>query len=292
MAGYVSLHAMLSFKRSVCVDWLRWTVGAAIGRANAVPPLECFDAAPDEIKPLPYYSASRKMRVGRMDWAPDRPSQGVMITLTGRDLMALRAAKQPLRAILSHIDYVKGRVTRLDVAIDVFGGGVTPDDVLRAWKRGEVKTPSKKILRWASADGDKNTGVTVQFGSRKSARCLRVYDKGKEQKTNEDWIRVELELHGRQATALMKAMVKYGVQKAGMKAVQSFLEGTTMPYMLVISDENTKNVTIEPPGRKDTNWERWVMDVALPAVLAALEKDVPSVREILTRHLTPPPPPR
>lgn len=276
---------MSSYKTALRIDWLRWTVGEHVGQSNAVPALECFDPDPRELKSLPYYSQARKMVVGRMDWAPDRPSQGTMVTLTGSDLKALRSKKQPLGTILQHIASVKGRVTRIDVALDVFDSGITPDDLAAMDDRGEIKTPSKKRLRWEGKENNESTGVTVQWGTRQSERLLRAYEKGKEQNTKQDVLRIEIEIHGRKATSLVNAMLKYGIRDAGIAAIAKFFEGSSAEFVRDILSDRNESVDIEPIGRKETDRYRWVVNVALPAVLEEIRKGDADIEAIIRREV-------
>jgi len=268
---------MLNYEVSYQIDWLRWVSSFEMGLENAVPALRVFEPVPDEIKSLPYYSAARKMRVGRMDWAPDRTSQGIMVTLTGRDLEQLREQKVEIGAVLHHILLTKSSITRIDFAIDLYNSGVKPDDFLTAFEQGTLCAASKKTLRWQSKEAGKDTGVTVQFGSRQSARCLRIYDKAAEQRVEKDWIRLELEVHGRQAKALLIAMVKYGAIVAGKAAIDAFLKGTVMEIVKDVLGNKPEGVEIEPVGKKQTDWEKWMLDVALPAVEKAVREKVPGV---------------
>lgn len=88
------------------------------------------------------------------------------------------------------------RATRLDSAIDVFGGDFDQlaGLVESAAKRPKNGAPVRSFERW-----DSPTGRTLYVGSRAAAVRVRVYQKGYEQraKGNEDapldWVRLELQ---------------------------------------------------------------------------------------------------
>lgn len=88
------------------------------------------------------------------------------------------------------------RATRLDSAIDVFGGDFDQlaGLVESAAKRPKNGAPVRSFERW-----DSPTGRTLYVGSRAAAVRVRVYEKGREQraKGNDDapldWVRLELQ---------------------------------------------------------------------------------------------------
>lgn len=88
------------------------------------------------------------------------------------------------------------RATRLDSAIDVFGGDFDQlaGLVESAAKRPKNGAPVRSFERW-----DSPTGRTLYVGSRAAAVRVRVYEKGREQRSKGnddaplDWVRLELQ---------------------------------------------------------------------------------------------------
>jgi phage replication initiation protein len=103
---------------------------------------------------------------------------------------------------------MKGRVSRIDLALDIFDNSTPSVKILQDYvKRGQLCTRSHKFMEINSGkilDG-KLTGFTLYVGS--SPQILRIYDKKQERLDNADeivvnvkkWVRWELELTGKKA---------------------------------------------------------------------------------------------
>ncbi|WP_181891402.1 replication initiation factor domain-containing protein [Bacillus altitudinis] len=96
----------------------------------------------------------------------------------------------------------QGKITRIDLALDIFDDSTPSVKVLQDYiKRGQLSTRSHKFIEINSGrilDG-KLTGFSLYIGS--SPQILRIYDKKQERKDNADelvnvekWVRWELEL--------------------------------------------------------------------------------------------------
>ena len=107
-------------------------------------------------------------------------------------VMGLAVVHQVVRVALW-----SGRCTRLDLMRDQFGEGLTlVGDVVRACEAGEVRlVRSFKVFDDREVLGVR-IGHGVYLGSSKSARFVRVYDKGLEQggKVEGEWVRFELQM--------------------------------------------------------------------------------------------------
>lgn len=108
---------------------------------------------------------------------------------------------------ISFILEMQGKVSRIDLALDIFDDATPSVKVLQDYvKRGQLSTKSYKFIEINSGrilDG-KLTGFTLYIGS--SPQILRIYDKKQERKDNADevvnvekWVRWELELTGKKA---------------------------------------------------------------------------------------------
>lgn len=107
--------------------------------------------------------------------------QGVMIQVHG----AFNRADMTHRNILACALIYEWRVTRIDVAVDIFDCGLKPRWIFELYEKNHKF--SKTRPGWFP--GVKSG--TCYIGSRHSARMLRIYDKGEEQKVSSDWLRVE-----------------------------------------------------------------------------------------------------
>ncbi|MCH4201200.1 MAG: replication initiation factor domain-containing protein [Clostridium tyrobutyricum] len=108
---------------------------------------------------------------------------------------------------ISAILDMKGRVSRIDLALDIFDNSTPSVKTLQDYvKRGQLSTKSHSFMEINSGrtlDG-KITGSTLYVG--RSPQILRVYDKKQERLDNADeivdvknWVRWELELTGKKA---------------------------------------------------------------------------------------------
>jgi phage replication initiation protein len=117
----------------------------------------------------------------------------------------------------------------MDGAIDDFEGLLPLDQVEAAVLEGRC------VSRWKEAEprgkvnlatGEISEGRTWNFGSRQSDKYCRMYDKGKQTKSADPWVRVEVEMKDEQAEAFASLLVG-GAQvgelvAAVLKAMVSF----------------------------------------------------------------------
>lgn len=126
------------------------------------------------------------------------PIADTMVCLHGRACQSLGfgGVSELIKAVKNDLE---GRVTRLDVAIDFYGGVESLlSDVQESCKNGNLcRVKSWSPVVTYSYDEVK-TGETVYLGSRKSERFVRVYDKGLETKTLSPgcWVRWEAVFKG------------------------------------------------------------------------------------------------
>lgn len=125
--------------------------------------------------------------------------------------LVLSGSAEPTR----HLRLIKAliqlgvRVTRLDLAFDDRRGVLTPSDVYRAIRSGQM------VSRWKESSWDERVsnksgvllGQGLVIGSKSSASYLSIYDKGLETKSESegDWIRWELRLADKEAVEFMTA---------------------------------------------------------------------------------------
>jgi len=219
------------------------------------------------------YNQMIKFSEGRFDWHSDRPGLRVCATWSGSDLANLQHTHEELLAFI--LAQPGARVTRVDFALDIHDKGARPDDILDAHLGGRSMTRARTHSRLASVANGSAEGVTVYIGGRQSPRLIRFYDKGVEAGTGEDWLRAELEVKKPLADPLVRAMHERGIKAAGLQAMRDF-------YFAGVDwfDEETaghSDAQYARPGRKDTAWEKWVFDVAMPNVIKAMKGGVGQV---------------
>ena len=130
-----------------------------------------------------------------------RPEMGVHLSYGGRALSSLAEHGITATSLLDWVLGSGGKITRIDLAIDVFGQVIDPC-ALAVMPR--VVTSPGSARKWSSVQGH-DGGATAYVGSRKSERFLRIYDKAKEQARSDLlWTRFELELKSDSARAAAK----------------------------------------------------------------------------------------
>lgn len=130
-----------------------------------------------------------------------RPEMGVHVSFSGRALRSLTEQGVTAVEMLVWSLENQGRISRLDLAIDVFDVKIDP---IALAKSERVKSEPGTARKWSYIQGH-DGGTTAYIGSRKSERFLRIYDKAAEQRrAGELWTRFELELKSDSARAAAK----------------------------------------------------------------------------------------
>jgi len=190
----------------------------------------------------------------RLDWgAPGRDD--FHVALPGKACQAAGGVRmqQYARYVVAH----RGRVTRLDLAMDDYGRTVTPADFLGAIKGPDVVTHAKRgraIEGFTVREGSQPTGATCYLGSPQSRVQLRVYDKGLESQGKQDCIRHELQLRDEPAQVVLQEL-------AGGRNW-----GETWASHLV------RFVDFRHPAAEDTNKTRWERVPWFQALVGLAEK--------------------
>lgn len=271
-------------KLSYHLDWLSFSDPCLYGMDYLMSPVWAMPQG-DVLTPLRGYNRALKLKVGRVDWHDSRISQKRLWTLTASDLVELEKLDFSERELMRDVNRTLGvNVTRLDFAVDIRDANASPDDVELAWREKRVKTQARNMtpVEAISRKGQ-GQGKTVYIGSRASAAFLRVYDKGREQGTNEDWTRIEIETKSPLAGRLAAEMDRLGVASAGTSCVRKFVEMEGVGWW---SDALSGAGEADLSGtRKVTDWEKWVRGVALPNVIQAIYREVPGVKEALEAAL-------
>jgi len=130
-----------------------------------------------------------------------RPEMGVHVSFSGRALHSLDDVGMTGVELLHWSLENGGRVSRIDLAIDVFDVAIDPIELAKSPRMALDPGTARKWSYIKGHDG----GTTAYVGSRKSERFLRIYDKAAEQRLQGAlWTRFELELKSDSARAAAK----------------------------------------------------------------------------------------
>lgn len=121
---------------------------------------------------------------------------GVHVIITGKGCRYYEKNNN-LIELIKRINQAKGKLTRIDIAMDDYDGDVLLFDNLRTdIIRGNIISKwrdSTEIIKRTTEEGE-IIGHTINVGSGASRIYMRLYNKGLEQNVNKMWIRLELEI--------------------------------------------------------------------------------------------------
>lgn len=136
-----------------------------------------------------------------------------------------------------------GRFSRIDIAFDDYKGLLDLEKIYEASRNGSWSGKFKKTRQIEQHNSKGETfGKTVCFGSRKSDTYLRIYDKGKQQKTDVHWIRCEFEIKNEKAN---NAIALY-LNCCDLGKVYFGLLKNYLMFKIPSSDSNKSRWKIEP----------------------------------------------
>jgi DNA relaxase NicK len=189
-------------------------------------------------------------------------AQGVHVILPGQTLADMRDRGYDERALMETILAHGGKLSRLDLAIDVQGGKLTVSDFADGYANGEFITTAKSATRTQEVGG---AGDTFYLGSRVSDRLLRVYNKAAQLGITDisSWIRLELETKKARARAIAETIsAQDDLRSVINEAIQNFLDWDNEDYWAIISCSNVDLPLLE---RSLPNFLKWLEIQVMPA---------------------------
>lgn len=168
-------------------------------------PIDEINSSPKE-HGLMGYNRHVETTYGAIYWHETEYKMGVMYQVTGKGMrMQYEDGTKDTELVFHWATKKNIKVPRLDYAWDVFDNpNATPNSVLEHVSMPEVNTWRRQYQIIESKNprrGENYSADTLYFGSRKSDKFLRVYDKAKELKIDSEmWTRIELELKHERAT--------------------------------------------------------------------------------------------
>lgn len=164
---------------------------------------------------------------------------GVHVIISGSALREMTA--DPLN-LLHWLLHHRGKVTRIDLALDDVTGTLTLSRMNRALRAGAVSCRAKgyRSMRSGSVSTGQVTGETLYFGSAQSRTQYRIYDKAAEQGIEGHWVRCEGQYRSDNAHQVAQM-----IHRAGFDIGPVFC-GLLRGYLSVLS-----------PSKTDSNKSRW-----------------------------------
>jgi len=209
-------------------------------------------------------------------WSPDR--EGTHIIYNGSTLKTIAPLYTIQGLVQFHVD-MGHRVSRIDTAVDIFDSQVKPKEFAKEWSKGNVKTHAKAGLFISDPQGV--NGDTFYVGSMKRRRKLfRVYDKGREQKVDRDWLRIEMQWGQGAAVNASKQIANSSDLGATIKGqIRGFVEFRHRLFQDIICAHSSlkvnHNIPVGVPARL-----KWLYESVLPA-LVKQEQETPGIAQLL-----------
>lgn len=202
-------------KQNRClIDWFRCSIPNTNFRvvANNILGIDFSNFVGGTVKGSPYPSYNTMVSFANINLHSSENHKNVLIDLSGQGCRQYEEYMDRVEGwqwyeLISYILEIEGKISRIDLALDVFDDSSPSVRVLQDYiKRGQLSCKAQKFVEINSGrvlDG-KLVGFTIYIGS--SPQILRIYDKKQERRDNvgeivnvEKWVRWELELTGKKA---------------------------------------------------------------------------------------------
>lgn len=283
---------------SVCwpdsvIDWPYEETEARAVLRSAVPYVhagnEAIERAPsDKILGMQGYTRTYDFLYATAHVDPRRREQKIGVRMTGSELGMFRDMGGNDAKLADFIAGTQARTSRVDIAFDLFGYGIDPMRLYRDWKSGKLNGRFRKAVPMTEGVKMPDTSVaeasTVYFGSRQSELMVRVYEKGKEQHTELDWQRFEIEVKGDKAVAVMSDIHRLGAGTVGKQLLRDFF--SDMPYKFWGDLTVGKSTELTSVGRKLTERQAWLRNIIFPLLREEIANEWDSLTETgITREI-------
>lgn len=189
------LYLIRGIMITTTIDWVSVTMPETI-KSTDIMTLGIGEQVPNAKSPLQKgYNRGWLFTTGVfLNWNDKRPDMGYHIVASGSALREVWALGTRPDELLSRLVALKGRVSRVDYAIDIDPSELTLADLgkhKRLPYKGKGRVPDVLPV------GTEEDGWTVYVGARTSDKMLRIYQKSKEQGDMDGkHVRIELEVKG------------------------------------------------------------------------------------------------
>jgi len=194
----------------------------------------------------------------------DNLTQGYKVELLGKFFQGQTISDSDLvkKLVRPHIS-----ITRFDFAVDLYNSGIVVSDVF-----DDIR-PSRDVVNQRQVSIINGvTGDTLSVGSRSSQFYLRLYDKGAEQNTALDWLRIELEI--KHDASKQMVLVLDLIQRSACAKMLDMLDGhsSLITETLFQIAKGAEKMTGKKRAVK-SNTELWFEKTVSPSLLKLWRKD-------------------
>lgn len=197
----------------------------------------------------------------RIQWNKNRVEMGCHVQYSGKSLNVYQINGVQKEAVNRYHVARDNKCTRMDLAIDVHNSNLNIRSLYAQLKRGTAET---RFKTWNIIDGP--NGTTLYLGSRQSEQFIRIYDKGLEQGTRDNWKRVEMELKGSRSEMFAKEITGLspdGIAQRARQGIKSLVEFPTATWREIVGDLAI-GIASAKEGKTDT--VAWLLSLVAPAM--------------------------
>lgn len=247
---------------STTIDWLSFTTHKEIKNETLLSMLDYNSAIPETAR-FGYTTAHRfasglvvMSNSGRID-------MGRHWVLSGSCLQEItNTLSKTVFEILRIVVQEGAKVTRLDLAKDARSEAIELTKIFSAIQTGSYSGKTKTFSQISDTKG----GHTIYIGSRSSERFARLYHKGAQLGTGEDWIRFEIEMKGDVAKEAARSLV------GGSYAPGQLFDGIAKGMCVVASPHYIRFFGRDdaiglPKIEKQVDRETWIREQVIHAVV-------------------------
>lgn len=216
-----------------------------------------FNAKPTN---LHGYKTMQVSDIGAIVLCDGAKQQGVHAILTGESLEECRSVGLTDHDLADNVRLHKGKVSRLDVAVDVFDTKLTVSRFTDEYVRGRVRTGAHSANGVMSYNTEE---ATLYLGTRSSMRFLRIYNKGAQLGEDRPHLRIELETKKSVATSINNEVaVRSDSRPIINRMILEYADFYALEaYQSALQDHDAQIPRIP---RKMTDTYRWLLDVVAP----------------------------
>ena len=247
------------------IDWISCTDKKPLENKSSYHP-SLQDGIWEECSGKNGYNIGQKHATGTRQYINyNRLDMGQHVVYSSKSLDRIKAMKNisGTDVLIHHINEGHN-IARLDLAIDFLGYGAKVENFIFAFQNGYAITKLRKASVIQSLT---DNGETLYIGSMKKRKNLvRIYNKGAEQGTDNDWTRVELQIMGKKATSTaMTIATSEDIKTTILGIIRSVIDFPTVSvWKSLTSDIQKIKMSSIPKTQGDT--EKWIMTQVLPAL--------------------------
>jgi len=253
---------------SVSLDWLAFTVKDTVAYDwGAVGFYE------SDVTPIRGYNVGRRHASGaRVYHNMQRDDMGAHVVLDGTALGNLAVACDSSFELLDWYLTGDAKPSRVDIAVDMVGTGLSVDRLKRAHDERHAVTRARRIAYTTEKRDHKLSGAGLYVGSTKNrSKLVCIYDKGLESGEFDlsQWLRAELRVYGEYAQNACSS-IKSSPDREGlaMGMLRSVVDYPSIGEWSSAVDAPLSK--IPPRTTKDTKPQKWLINTVAPVIAREL----------------------